>query len=98
MEAANGRPVAFPRLSPMPKDVRLSPRCLLNGSTSSLTSSLTSRSPFGLSRQPSVNSTQLQNVSTVVWFFVREKTSKKGDVAGNLKSVFVEVNKNLTMT
>ena len=74
MEAANARPVALPRLSPMPKDLRLSPRCLLNGSmtsVSSLTSSLTSaRSPFGLSRQPSVSSTVQQyhnNVSTVVW-------------------------------
>lgn len=50
---------ARPSLTPI--DHRLSPRCLLNGSTSSLSSCLTSRSPFGLSRQPSVSSGGIQH-------------------------------------
>lgn len=54
MEASNARPS-------LATDHRLSPRCLLNGSTSSLSSCFTSRSPFGLSRQPSVSSGVVQH-------------------------------------
>ena len=57
MAASGSNPLL--RLSP---DTRLSPRCY-NGSTSSLSSSWTSRSPFGLSRQPSVCSGQPLTVS-----------------------------------